>query len=107
MKHDTINEYIAEVLNGTMTADEAARDMFPKLSYAVEYYSPAQGEWDAYQGIRRAYQALTAATPKQDPRKPDEVEMVACKCGHTVPRSLVMSASMGSSCPDCYDRMSN
>jgi hypothetical protein len=35
------------------------------------------------------------------------VKQVKCRCGHTVPQTLVMSASLGSSCPDCYDRMSN
>ena len=35
------------------------------------------------------------------------VEMVKCDCGHSVPRGQVMSASLGSSCPDCYDRMSD
>lgn len=29
-----------------------------------------------------------------------------CDCGHTVPRIHVMSASRGTACPDCYDRMS-
>jgi hypothetical protein len=32
--------------------------------------------------------------------------MKKCSCGHTIPASQVMSASTGSSCPDCYDRMS-
>jgi hypothetical protein len=35
------------------------------------------------------------------------VELVKCACGHTVPRGSVMSASLGSACPDCYDRLSN
>lgn len=34
------------------------------------------------------------------------VQLVKCRCGHSVPRAQVMSASMGTSCPDCYDRMS-
>ena len=34
------------------------------------------------------------------------VETVRCNCGHSVPRNLVMSANCGTSCPDCYDRMS-
>lgn len=34
------------------------------------------------------------------------VATVLCDCGHHVPRGLKMSASLGSSCPDCYDRMS-
>jgi len=36
-----------------------------------------------------------------------QVEMVRCDCGHTVARNLVMSTSRGTSCPDCYDRMSD
>lgn len=35
-----------------------------------------------------------------------QVEMKKCDCGCTIPKMSVMSASMGSSCPDCYDRMS-
>ncbi len=31
--------------------------------------------------------------------------MKKCSCGHTVRVDQVMSASMGSSCCDCYDRM--
>ena len=34
------------------------------------------------------------------------VEMVQCDCGHSVTRGQRMSASLGTSCPDCYDRMS-
>ena len=30
-------------------------------------------------------------------------ELVKCSCGHSVPRGSVMSASLGTSCPDCYD----
>jgi len=33
--------------------------------------------------------------------------MRKCSCGHTIAENLVMSASMGTSCPDCYDRMSD
>ncbi len=35
------------------------------------------------------------------------VEMVKCGCGCTIPSTLVMSASLGSSCSECYDEMSN
>ena len=34
-------------------------------------------------------------------------ENVMCDCGHSVPKVLVMRASLGTSCPDCYDRMSD
>lgn len=42
----------------------------------------------------------------QPPKPFIQPEMVKCSCGHTVPRVSVMSASMGTSCPECYDRMS-
>lgn len=35
------------------------------------------------------------------------VELVSCDCGHSVPISQRMNASLGTSCPDCYDRMSD
>jgi len=34
-------------------------------------------------------------------------DLVKCACGHMCARRLVMSTSRGSSCSDCYDRMSN
>jgi hypothetical protein len=40
------------------------------------------------------------------PREKREPEMVRCDCGHSCERGLVMSTSTGTSCPDCYDRMS-
>lgn len=36
-----------------------------------------------------------------------EVETVRCDCGHSTPIGTVMNASMGTTCADCYDRMSN
>jgi hypothetical protein len=33
--------------------------------------------------------------------------LVKCSCGHTVPASWVMAANLGSSCPDCYDQLSD
>lgn len=42
---------------------------------------------------------------KRAPQPPPA--LVRCDCGHSVERVLVMSASRGTSCPDCYDRMSD
>ncbi len=39
-------------------------------------------------------------------RPTPKIDLVQCSCGHSVPRISVMSTSAGSSCPDCYDRMS-
>ena len=32
--------------------------------------------------------------------------LVKCACGHTVPGTRTMSTSRGTSCPACYDQMS-
>lgn len=50
-----------------------------------------------------AYAARIAARRAATP----PVKMVKCSCGHTIPSISVMSTSTGSSCPDCYDRMSD
>jgi hypothetical protein len=48
------------------------------------------------------------ARMKPAPRAPrPEPTLIKCSCGHTVPASQVMTASMGTSCPNCYDEMSN
>ena len=49
----------------------------------------------------RAYCAEIKAQRAQRTAK-----MVLCSCGHAVPANQVMIASLGTSCPDCYDRMS-
>jgi hypothetical protein len=40
-------------------------------------------------------------------RAPKPVDLVKCDCGHEIERALVMNASLGTSCPDCYDNMSD
>ncbi len=34
-------------------------------------------------------------------------DLVLCDCGHRVPRAQVMRASLGTACPDCYDKLSD
>lgn len=50
------------------------------------------------EAVERILAARRAAAPPVRP--------VKCTCGHTVRAESVMNASLGSSCPDCYDRMS-
>lgn len=33
--------------------------------------------------------------------------LIACDCGHSVPQAQVMRASLGTTCPDCYDAWSD
>jgi hypothetical protein len=60
-----------------------------KLTRMIAEYKPAP-----------AIVLAPLSTPKPAP------VMVKCTCGHFTPEGTVMSSSMGSSCPECYDRMS-
>ena len=56
---------------------------------------------DWYAQIRIKPEPKKTVTPKI------EIEMIKCDCGCSVPKNCVMSASLGTSCPDCYDDMSD
>ncbi len=43
---------------------------------------------------------------KPEPRPAIKPDLVRCDCGHDCEWVAVMSASLGTSCPNCYDRMS-
>lgn len=60
----------------------------------ADWYSNCRdGEYAERQAEKRAQQLQS-------------VPLVKCGCGHSVPKSQVMSASLGTSCPNCYDEMS-
>jgi hypothetical protein len=50
--------------------------------------------------------AYRAANPVQSSAARPAPVLVKCSCGHSVLKISVMSTSTGSSCSDCYDRMS-
>lgn len=84
--------------------------------YRLTYAEFDATEWAAMtreehcrQVIDEAYLAylLKLAKARARNRAPKPVEVVRCDCGHDVPRRMQMSASMGTSCPRCYDRMSD
>lgn len=102
----TINEQLADIMSGKRTVAEIIAEGVH--SYAIEYYSPSSSdEYAALSELRTAYKAAKTANPS--PKKTDASQpvMLKCSCGHTIAKHLVMSASMGTSCPDCYDRMSD
>ncbi|MFA4973470.1 MAG: hypothetical protein WC683_12700 [bacterium] len=87
-------------------------------AYGLSYAEFASEEWRALyrdtrvlfkidglrlKGIERERKAALVAKAAA---KMAAQKMVRCDCGHTVPASEAMSASRGTSCPDCYDRMS-
>ena len=51
------------------------------------------------------YESIRASVVAQ-PATAQRAILTRCSCGHAVAASQVMSASLGTSCPDCYDQMS-
>ena len=107
-------------------SDESRMDFFIKLALALEptmakfeKRTPltsaeqvkaylATGKTLRYDTEWYAYIRDADAQPKPRPTVQDYPQGRKLNCGHTVyMASHVMSASRGSSCPDCYDRMSD
>ena len=100
----TTYQYVDDLLQamraGEITTTEAADyARSHKMGYAVEYMEAA--DWEMLGALRRAYRASAIAQPA-----PVSRPMVTADCGHSVSRNLLMNASTGTACPDCYDRMS-
>ena len=78
----------------------------PNKSVFLGKYATIQERLDAEKNVCTGSDWYEEIRYKPAPRPDQQVELVKCSCGHSVPRSLMMNASMGTSCPDCYDRMS-
>lgn len=73
--------------------------------YSVEQYASVLESGKHSVLCNRRYAHIRANRETQ-PRPLATVTMVMCDCGHSVPAGQRMSASLGTACPDCYDRMS-
>ena len=69
------------------------------------------GMWATIEeAIAQGNTALVREHQPEEPRvapKRVAAKMVLCDCGHAVAAILVMTTSRGTSCPDCYDEMSD
>lgn len=94
------NFYIEEILKReTWLAPRLKRKPMESKEDVLNYLKTGKTlHWDD-----EWYAVIKMDIPK--PEKPP-VEMVKCHCGHTIPKCSVMNTSTGTSCPDCYDRMS-
>ena len=119
------NDLVVAVRNGNMSAVQAAEAALAenanlRMDYrdaAVEAtlqwqngaaIGPNATEYHARQAAYRAIQAAAQQINEQRAQPPvTDPEVVRCACGHIAARSVVMSTSRGTSCPDCYDRMSD
>ena len=90
IENDRVGEYIKYAANySTVEADVIMGALYDNQSCRIGT--------DWYEKIR--------IEPAPIYRKPEDTVM--CACGHRCPKSLVMVASLGRTCPDCYDDFSD
>lgn len=109
----TINDLIEMAIRGE--TDEAIRaEIDEHLMRGLSRFSPeAAGHpyttpeyVEAYWRLGRIARSMSA--PTQQIATPAQTEQtLVADCGHRVARSLCMTTSLGTACPDCYDEMSN
>ena len=78
--------------------DALGRELLSTIDEITEYLNmgkPLDYDSDWYNQIRKTPTPIA-----------QNVETVKCTCGHTVLKKSVMNASLGTSCPECYDMMS-
>lgn len=101
---DQVNENLEHILKYEqhlktfVDTDALGRDLLSTIDEITEYLDTGKlldYDSDWYNQIRK--------TPA--PIVQNDV-MVKCACGHTVLKNIVMNASLGTCCPECYDRMS-
>ena len=82
--------------------EKKTRDEIIKILLSGETVRNDPADW--YSNCRDGETANRIAAEKIAKRQ--EQKIVKCSCGHSVPAGNVMSTSSGTSCPNCYDRMS-
>lgn len=117
-RYEMTSGYVGSMGMSWKTVDETtANDALDRATAFLKY--PSRNDLEKLLNDGRG---LAAKTGKQSPnyyydhgmemirstnRIAPKIEMVKCSCGCTIPKNLVMCASVGTSCPDCYDRMSD
>jgi hypothetical protein len=101
-----INEFIDMALElESLYAPHLKRAPMTTREQVLEFL--ATGETLKYDNEIWYAQIRDGDAPRWQPRVKPPVRMTKADCGHTIPASWMMNASMGTSCPECYERMSD
>ena len=97
--------------------EEASAETLKGVEYGLTYFNfskfgtPYTEERNdklsrLYERLQEVKKAEAEAEASRTVTNLPKVKMVKASCGHMVADYALMSTSTGSSCPDCYDRMS-
>lgn len=96
--------------NGTEVKADVTNSMGQIIETITGKYQGYDGDGSAMildnEGIVQYVAHYKVFEIKNKTKNVDIPELMKCDCGHSVPKISVMYTSTGSSCPDCYDRMS-
>lgn len=121
---DECVEFVKKLVSlpDTLTRDDyiSACDLFAisalsdsDISSDERRYFNKYGDFDIFQISERLCQMRFNSIESEskpvesESIEPVEVGLVIADCGHRCSKNVIMSASMGTSCPNCYDRMSD
>lgn len=114
-----MKEYEVQKSNGTWGEVSDIDYFIPMILKTEEYLAPRQNRkpmlskedvvnaLDSGRVVIWGQDWYDKIRAKPEPIEMIHVEMSKCACGHRIPRASVMSTSRGTSCPDCYDMMSD
>lgn len=102
---NTINELIELTRSGKMSVNQAAEAVLASrvLGYAVRNFEPTLSERPTYLLIAGRYGEIK---PKVGSAPVTIPVTTRADCGHMISKSQIMNTSRGTSCMDCYDKMS-
>jgi len=109
-----VKEKFFKIMGNEVDVDALADDEIRQMESQIKYYDPFVGKYDASydkEAAIREYEIQTTlkarlkelSTPKPK-LAPRQASKTRCDCGHY--DEYPMTTSTGTSCPDCYDRMS-
>ncbi len=93
------SDEVDEIINSAAEYNKTTKDEILKLL--------SEGKIISYDEQLNYYYTHQTKKIRKFRQPPPPPELRQCDCGHVVPAVSVMSASLGSSCPDCYDDMSD
>lgn len=86
--------------------DEHSIAQTPRFTTLAEAETAVAGFWERKRSWAEQQRVIWERRQAEEANRLAPV-LVLADCGHEVPASQIMRASMGTTCPDCYDRMSN
>jgi hypothetical protein len=99
---------IREIITNKIAASKLTDSEIAEMAYGINYFYPLDCGMSREDAIwwRDNQQEFVDRLDAIKNQTASRGEMVTCSCGHTIPKNLVMSTSLGTSCQDCYDKMS-